>query len=76
MRDVQQAARRLARADMEELREIARHDPDMIRTVAKAAIRPIWNPCSDDCASIDSGGGPCSCGAVRAAELEAQEARA
>lgn len=74
-RNVQLAARDLATADDERLKLIALRDPDMIRDVARATIRPIWTRCADDCSMNDNECGPCSCGAYEAAVREAYAAR-
>ena len=74
-RDAQAAARSLVGTNNARLALIVRHDPDMIRDVARAAIRPVWTPCTNDCARMDSEFGPCTCGAEKSAVDEARRAK-
>jgi hypothetical protein len=44
-RDINEAALRLSSASNKELATLVRRDPDMIRDVARAAIKPPRKPC-------------------------------
>lgn len=65
MRDIREAAVNLLQGSDEWIKQVATHDPDMIRDVARELckrIGPTWVAHAKTCAVQDNEFGPCTCG--------------